>query len=519
MEGDFKFGADVKGAFGLAIGLTVVAALVDDGTLGLLVGLIVFVLAIYCMFRVPLRYTLFTLTFLVLSLPNRGEGQPTKWPPPFTMVGAVLFNHLNTIDRSLPVIGSIPLSGLDLTVLALVLVNALRRSSGSKLDSAGRIATPKPLVQLAQLAIAAGLFTWFSGLVRGGDFGMSLWQVGGVIYLPAIFLLWHVALRGPRDHSILLRILLAAAVYKCLLATYVVHTIVMPADEFTGSTKPAYGTSHSDSMLFALAFVVILAAFVEGAPKRMKWFGALLLPILFIGTHSNNRRLAWVQVALVFITVYLVSRETPLKRKFRRFLLLLVPVIAIYLMAGWDSQYGSLFKPARIMRSVVDAKSDGSSRWREWENVNLIATFRHNAIFGSGFGHPFEEVIVLPTVEHPLERYAPHNSLLGVWSFGGLVGYAGLTLLWMGGVFFAMRSYYRSPDREHRIAALVSFAAVLIYMLQAWGDLGLGTPTGIFLVAPALAAAGKLATANGEWKANGKQADSRDRRASTAQSA
>src|SRR6188768_1439205 len=141
MEGDFKFGADVKGAFGLAIGLTVVAALVDDGTLGLLVGLIVFVLAIYCMFRVPLRYTLFTLTFLVLSLPNRGEGQPTKWPPPFTMVGAVLFNHLNTIDRSLPVIGSIPLSGLDLTVLALVLVNALRRSSGSKLDSAGRIAT------------------------------------------------------------------------------------------------------------------------------------------------------------------------------------------------------------------------------------------------------------------------------------------------------------------------------------------------------------------------------------------
>jgi hypothetical protein len=120
-----------------------------------------------------------------------------------------------------------------------------------------------------------------------------------------------------------------------------------------------------------------------------------------------------------------------------------------------------------------------------------------------GFGHPFEEVIVLPTVDYPLERYTPHNSLLGIWCYGGVVGFAGLSLLWMGGVYFAMRSYYESKEPGERIAALTSFGVVLVYLLQAWGDLGLGSITGVFLMGNALTVASKLAAANGQWTTKG----------------
>jgi hypothetical protein len=74
-----------------------------------------------------------------------------------------------------------------------------------------------------------------------------------------------------------------------------------------------------------------------------------------------------------------------------------------------------------------------------------------------------------------------------------------MTMLWAVGAFFAMRAYYGAKTPIDRTAAIVSFGAVLIYLIQCWGDLGLGAPNGVWLIAPAMAIAGKLATATGEW--------------------
>jgi hypothetical protein len=152
-----------------------------------------------------------------------------------------------------------------------------------------------------------------------------------------------------------------------------------------------------------------------------------------------------------------------------------------------------------MIRSVVDAQTDSSSFWRELENFDLIATVRLHPLFGTGYGHPYEEVIELPQVTYALERYAPHNSLLGLWAYLGVFSYTGLTLLWVAGVYFAMRAYYIATDASHRAAAMLCFGAVLAYLIQSWGDIGLGSWTGIFIVAPALASAGKLAKATGAW--------------------
>jgi O-antigen ligase len=214
---------------------------------------------------------------------------------------------------------------------------------------------------------------------------------------------------------------------------------------------------------------------------------------------ANKRRTVWVQVALALIVVYFISRETKLKRGIRRAVYIIVPLVAIYARLGWNSEAGSLFKPVRMMRSVVDAKSDGSSMWREIENFDLIISFRNSPLIGKGYGIMYDNAIALPPVDYDLERWIPHNSLLGVWCYGGILGYAGLTMLWAGGVYFAMRTYYNTQDPRQRVACIACFGSVLIYMVQAWGDLGLGAWTGAFTVGASICVAGKLASANGQW--------------------
>jgi hypothetical protein len=298
----------------------------------------------------------------------------------------------------------------------------------------------------------------------------------------------------------LAKVVLAAATYKALLALYIMKVVgnfvEVPGTE---AVPLPHATSHQDSMLFAVAFVLVAALFLERAVKRRKWLLALLPVIIGLGMKANNRRLAWVQVALVLLMVYIVSADNPIKRKIRRGLMIAAPVAALYVAAGWNSQYGTMFKPVRMLRSVTDAKTDGSSYWRELENFNLISTLKLNPLVGTGYGHPYEEVIVLPAVNYDLERFAPHNSILGLWAFCGLLGYAGLTMLWSAGVYFAVRAYHASKLGELRAAALVSFGGILIYLVQCWGDLGLGAPIGLFIAAAAMAVAGKLAVATDQW--------------------
>ena len=489
---------DARLAITTSVVVVTLAELVGDGVFGLLAGMTAFALVVYAMTRIPLRYSMLGLTFLAIVLPNPGEGQPTPWAPPFTVTGQALLNHLNTLDRS-GILGIVPVSTMEIFLFVLFLILLRRRKTRSKIDGEV-VPTPTPLIRLAQISLGTSMLTWIHGLAFGGDFSKSLWQVNAVIYLPIVFLLMQAGLRGPQDHWALARVFLVAAAYKCLLAVYVVENILLPEDSGVWNRRPAYGTAHADSMLFALSFVIILAPLLDRVDRRWKRLVMVMLPILLLGTSANNRRLAWVQIAAVAFVLYIVSKETKIKRFVRRAVFVAVPLSLAYVAAGWNSAYGRFFKPVRLLRSVVDAKSDLSTQWRDFENVNIIATFRDNPVLGSGFGHPYQEVVVLPAIAYELERYIPHNSLLGLWAYAGYLGFAGMTLLWVAGIYYAMRAYHAATDPTLRAAAVVSFGAVPIYLGQCWGDLGLGTWTGVFIMGSALTVAGKLAVLTGQWQ-------------------
>lgn len=486
-----RLGGDVKGAFALGVVATLVATFVNDGVVAWLLSPVFVGCFLYAAARAPLRYSIYVLTFCALAVEKPTEMPP--WTSPFFPIGTLMFLHIKHMTG----VSIFFLSGMEYLLIFLLGVSLLRESTGSSIDARGRVETPRPFVKLAYVSLAGSMFTWMYGIATGGDFSKSLWQLEKVIYVPIVFLLCNRGLRGPKDHAVLGKIVLVAAALRSILAIYVVH-VTAERDPETGELLLEHATSHHDSMLFAFASLLLVLMVIERADKKALRRLLLIQPLYVWGMIANDRRMVWVQIGLVLVTLYLVTPPNVVKRKIKRALIALSPAIAGYVAAGWGSE-ASIFKPVGIIRSVVEPDTDASSLWREIENYDILYTFRRAPIFGHGYGHPFWEVIPLPAVPYELEHYCPHNSILGLWAFAGFVGFTMLVLLWAGGVFFAMRAYFATKVPTERVAAVLAVGSVIIYMIQCYGDMGLGAWTGVFLVAPCLSLAGKLAVHAGAW--------------------
>jgi hypothetical protein len=501
-----RVGGDVKAAFAVAMVLTIGATLIGNGAIGWMVAPFALLLFCYCMAMAPLRVSMMVLMFFGLTLENPSE-MPAQglWKSPLWDLGALMNLHLKKVIG-----GGLFFSGMDIMLGFLGLVALARKFTGSRIDRAGAHATPRPLIRLAQLSLAGAAFAWVVGQVRGGaDGSMALWQLDRVVYLPIVFLLFQAGLRGPRDHLDLAKIALAGATLRASQAVYVQWAVELEPNPYTGEAMLEYATTHHDSMLFAWWAVILIALLIQRAGRTWIWWSVALFPILIAGMIANQRRMVWVQIILVFITLYLATPTNPMKRKLQKALLFLSPLVAAYVAVGWNmTGAGGVFAPVQTIRSSVDSEVDASTLWRDIENFDLIFTVRQNPIFGTGYGHGFMEVIPLPPVPYLLERFIPHNSILGLWCYCGFVGYTAMTLLWVAGVYYAMRAYHHATERTDRAAAMACVGAVLIYYFQCYGDMGLGSWTGVYMMGAALAAAGKLAVATGAWTTTARRAAS-----------
>ena len=475
------------GALGL---LSLVLVFAVGGSVGVAVAPLALFLVGLAIFRMPLRYTLFVLGFLCLTLENPGEMfAQNKWSMPLETVGALLLGHLNF---TIP-IKALFFSGTDVVLLLLAGVWIWRRTTSSQIDLRGSVAVAAPLRSAALLALVTIGVIWASGLVRSGaDFGKSLWQVKQVVYLPCIFLLYSAGLRGPSDSRPLGIALLLAALLRASVAIYV-RQLFPDLDEMP------HVTTHADSMLFADAFLLALVIFFERPSVKNFLFLAGVLPVLAWGMEANNRRLVWVELLLGLLVLYCMTPFTRLKRRIAQGLAIAAPAALAYIVVGWNSS-SRMFAPVRTIHSVVDT-SDPSTRWRDFENFDLAYTAKQNPLLGTGFGHPYEEVIHLPDIStaYELYRHVPHNSVLSAFSYTGLLGFIGIWSIIPLGVFFAARSYRYSTTPRDRSAALTCIGILVAYLVHCYGDMGLGTWTSLFTVAPALALIGKQAVATGAW--------------------
>jgi O-Antigen ligase len=479
----------------LLCGLTLAALLLGDGDVAIALVPALLLGALYAAWKLPLRYPVLALTFLALTLENPSDAPAAGlWRSPLYPAGTVLLAHLNL---TFPSQKWLAFSGLDVALVYLYGVALARRIGGSRAGGGARVESASPMRRSALVSLGGAAFLWLWGLSRGGaDVASSLWQVQRVVSLPLFYFLFERSLRGPGGREALGKVVLAAAILKACLAIYVRATVPPPAGEAT----LAYATTHADSMLFAGAFCLVAARLVERVDRRRALLAAIVLPLLAAGMIANHRRVVWVELAAGLAAIGSLSRSSPPKRAIARAAVVAAPIVALYLAVGWGHA-GGVFAPVEVVRSVVDSKADASTEWRDWENYDLFVTLKQGPLLGTGYGHGYVEAVKLPDISqaYALYRFIPHNSILGLWAYGGIVGFTALWSVLVVGVFLAARSSRFATTPEARAAAAASTATIAVYLVHCYGDMGLGTWTSVFTVAPAFAVTGQLATETGAW--------------------
>jgi hypothetical protein len=447
--------------------------------------------AILVICRFPLRVSVLALIFVALVVDNPQERPAMAlWESALYPPGVLLFQNLDTVLG----IKSLHFSLLDLLLGVLALVTIFRRLLRRAKVEPGTTQSASPMTPFLLLTFASVLALEAWGILRGGDFKSSLWQIRELLWFPVIGLILLSTLRGPKDHAAIGLLVIAAAFMKTLEGLYF-FAIVAPAL----NVHPQYVTIHSDTVLFVTALMIAVCFWFVAPGRWSRWLLWFTVVFTTVAIVINGRRLAYVDVVACLGTLYFIYPKSRLKRTATRLAVIATPLLIIYAAVGWGST-SRIFAPVHALSSVV-SKQDRSSLTRDIENYNLLYTLKQNKVLGTGFGHEYIEVSKGDSIVEyfKLYRYIGHNSVLWLWMVGGVIGFSALWMVLVLGTFFAVRAFWTARIPIDRAAALAVLCNILIFMIQAYGDMGLQSWTGMLLLAVSLAVASKLAVAVGAW--------------------
>lgn len=341
------------------------------------------------------------------------------------------------------------------------------------------------IVSVVSVAIT---FVW--GLMRDGSAYNAYFQLWRFLAGLLMAVLLVSVARDARDLKAIGVTVVATALVRAILAIWFywseVHGKVFPT--------PPHMTTHDDSLLFVAGLMTALSWAIARARWRT-WLGVLLASgVILYAVVLNNRRLAWVEVVWGVLCIYFLI-DAPTRRRINRPLLVLAPVLALYAAVGWGRKE-PVFAPLAAFSSV-GSDEDNSSLARLEEMTNLIYTFTDfgNPVLGTGWGHPYQKISSVYAnfgKEWWQYAYMPHNSLLAVVAFGGLVGLFGILSVVPVGAFLATRGYRSATTAVERAAAMASLAVIPAYTTQAYGDLGIQSTTCALILGTTLGVAGRV---------------------------
>lgn len=439
--------------------------------------------------RTPVRTTLLWAFFLVLVC-DAPQDRPADglWRSPLYWVGAFWVNNLG---KTLG-IGALNFSTLDVLVAVILSASVLRWAFVARKESGSTL--PRP-VQLACWAVLAAFCFWTGvGVVRGGDPITAYWQLRQIVYVPLLaLLLGRAGLGGAPDLRFAGRAVIAAACVKVAFGAFFYFAIAR-----LNGWSPKYVTSHADTVLFSLAIVTLAARWLL-APTRRHLFWLLGAGAwIGLGIFLNDRRIAYLAIAASLLLIFFVTPKLRTKRWVIRACVALAPLAALYVGAGWTSE-AAVFRPVQSVRTMFAPEEDSSTESRHIENANLARTLAEAPLLGKGFGHEYTEYELGPDIGQQFKMYKaiPHNAVLAFMYALGLVGFVILGTFWALTSTVAVRAFHTSHTLEERVACLSAAAMVLLYVLQAWGDMGTQNWGGAFLLAMGIALSGAIAQRRG----------------------
>ena len=343
------------------------------------------------------------------------------------------------------------------------------------------------LVSFASVALT---FLW--GWTRGGSAYHAYYQLWRFLLALLFALLLLASVRGARDLRRLGFTIVVAAVVRAVLAVYFYWFVVLKKNF---EPAPLYMTTHDDSLLFITALLVSFTYALFRASWKVWSVAWLVWALLLYAIVLNNRRLAWLELVLSLFCAILVLPRGPVRRRVNRALLVAAPVLLVYVGIGWGRS-GPFFEPVRAL-STSGSNEDASSLARQEEIRNLMYTLSvaGNPLLGTGWGVPYQQVSGVYThFEGGFADYAyrPHNSLMAVVVFGGLVGLFGIWMVVPVTAFLAASGMRRAAGPVECAAAASAASMLPAYGVQCYGDIGFQSVTCGLLLASAMVAAAKV---------------------------
>jgi hypothetical protein len=404
-----------------------------------------------------------------------------------TVYGQTMFPLFGWAHEIFYLVLPIKVRPFDILLIGLLVAGAFGRPPG-----------PPRVVPMrnALLLSAATLAAWFVyGIARGGDARAASWQ----IYLVASSILLALTLAGrfyAREHwTLLAKVVVAAATYRAVMCWYFyfayVRTGVVASSEFI--------TSHEDTVLFVTALIILGAAALERRRAKTTVLASVLGTIILGGIMWNGRRIAWVSLAMGVAAVVALLRPGPARRRVIRTAVIATPILGIYVLGGLASD-ARIFWPVKALTSVA-SQEDASSKARHVENLGLIATANQGPLLGTGWGHKYEALSDKYSIAKFFELwpYVPHNSILGILAYTGMLGFAGLWLAFPTAIFLNARVARFAESPQLRSAGIVGVAQMIVCVNQMYGDMGLFSYKTLYVLAASYAMAMRLPTVAGVW--------------------
>ncbi|HEX9097393.1 MAG TPA: O-antigen ligase family protein [Candidatus Dormibacteraeota bacterium] len=346
------------------------------------------------------------------------------------------------------------------------------------------------------LFLMAVLMGEVHGLLNGGDFNKSLWELRPQVYGFIGFVIASLVIRSRQDLERLALIAAVAIAFKGVIGD-VRYFIVL--NHNLGAHETVLG--HEDSYFLALLPLAALAALIWTGRTRALTLLVIATAIAAGALLANERRAGILALAGGAIVIVLLAIRFNGVNRRRVILLALIAAVIVtaFLIAFWNVQNGLIGQLVRPVRSQFDPSLRDylSDIYRQAENINLQLSFKTNKLIGMGFGMPFLTVLAQADIStiYPLWNYIPHNTLLWVGVRMGLVGSIAFWALFGTALLEVCRAL--SVQRDRFVLTLVALVggAIVCELLVAYADLQLesyrnmifiGAIFGVLNVLPAL---------------------------------
>lgn len=382
-----------------------------------------------------------------------------------------------------------PITPAEILMITLGVVAIARASSEHTLHwPSGRLVTAYCLY----LAIVVGAEV--HGLMAGGDFKTSLWEVRPQVYGFILFVMATTLIETRAQVIRVAVVFLLAVAVKALIGDYryfiTLHGVLVNEDIF----------AHEDSYFLGMFVTATIAAAIWLKNRQVQVLMGLTSALVLVAMLANSRRAGVYALAVAAgVVVVLAFRFEPTLRKRIGWLCVgLVVAGVMFVASAWDKQYGIQAQLVRPIRSLVDpsARDYSSDQYRVAETANLQLTFKTSPIIGVGFGSPF--LILYPMADisglYPLWNVIPHNSLMWVGMRMGAIGFAGFWALIGLAILEGFHILATKQDPLVRTIAAFAIAAVVGEIVVGYADLQLENYRNLIFLGVILGLLNRLST-------------------------